>query len=195
MQVCGSSGFGGKLARTAQWSPAGDGMGLVARNVADYVKAPRVARATTRALNGEEASKLLAAAKDTRLFAPVIVALTTGVRRGELPGLTWRDADEKAATLTIARSVEQTRDRLTFKMPKNDRVRTIKPGTFTLSVLQEHRKTQHAHIFRRRQFGLGYENLDLVFAREDGGLWPPATFGWRFGSIVKRVGNRCVSVA
>ena len=167
------------LQRALEW-------GLVARNVADYVKAPRVGHPAARALNGEEASKLLAAAKDTRLFAPVIVALTTGVRRGELLGLGWRDLDEKAATLTIARSVEQTRDRLTFKMPKNDRVRTIKLGAFTLSVLQEHRKTQHAQIFRRRQLGLGYENLDLIFARENGGIWPPATFGWRLGTIVKR---------
>jgi integrase len=167
------------LQRAVEW-------GLLARNVADYVKAPRVGRPATRALNGEEAAKLLAAAKDTLLFAPIIVALTTGVRRGELLGLTWRDVDENAATLTIARSVEQTRDRLVFKAPKNDRVRTIKLGNFTLSVLQEHRKTQHARIFRRRQLGLAYENLDLIFPREDGGIWPPATFGWRFGTIVKR---------
>jgi integrase len=167
------------LQRAVEW-------GLVVRNVADYVKAPRVGRPVTRALNGEEAAKLLAAAKDTLLFAPIIVALTAGVRRGELLGLTWRDFDENAATLTIARSVEQTRDRLAFKTPKNDRVRTIKLGSFTLSILQEHRKTQHARIFRQRQLGLAYENLDLIFPREDGGIWPPATFGWRFGTIVKR---------
>jgi integrase len=167
------------LQRALEW-------GLVTRNVADYVKAPHMARPVTRALNVEEASKLLAAAKGTSMFAPIVVALTTGARRGELLGLTWRDLDEKAATLTVERSVEQTRSRLTFKSPKSGRVRTIKLGAFTLSVLQEHRKKQHAQIFRRRQLGLSYEYLDLVFAREGGGIWPPATFGWQFGAVVKR---------
>lgn len=167
------------LQRAVEW-------GLLSRNVADYVKAPRMARPTTRALNVEEASKLLAAAKGTQMFAPIVVALTTGTRRGELLGLTWRDFDEKTATLTVARSVEQTRGQLTLKSPKNNRARTIKLGAFTVSVLQEHRKTQHAKIFRRRQLGLRYENVDLIFGHEDGSIWPPATFGWRFGTVVKQ---------
>jgi integrase len=167
------------LERAIEW-------GLVARNVADYVKAPRMARAKTRALNGEEASKLLAAARGSMMFAPIVVALTTGVRRGELLGLRWRDFDEQAATLTVARSVEQTRGCLTFKDPKNDRVRMLKLGAFTVSVLQERRKAQHAQMFHRRRLGLPYEQLDLIFAHEDGRIWPPATFGWRFGTIVKK---------
>jgi integrase len=36
--------------------------------------------------------------KRTLMFAPIRVALTTGARRGELLGFTWRDFDEKAAT-------------------------------------------------------------------------------------------------
>lgn len=169
------------LQRAVNW-------GLVTRNVADYVKAPRMGRPVTRALNIEEASKLLAAAKGSPMFAPIVVALTTGARRGELLGLSWRDFDEQAATLTVARSVEQTRGQLAFKSPKNNRPRTIKLGAFTLSVLRKHRKTQHADIFRRRRLGLGYENLDLIFAHEDGAIWPPATFGWRFGTVVKQAG-------
>lgn len=114
------------------------------------------------------------------------MALSSGLRRGELLGLTWRDFDEKDATLTVARSVEQTRGRLAFKPPKNERSRVIKLGAYTVGVLQEHRQAQHGQIFRRRQLGLPYEHLDLIFAHETGAIWPPATFGWRFGTIVKR---------
>jgi integrase len=167
------------IQRAVEW-------GLARRNVVDYVKAPRPPRPTTRALNIAEASKLLAMAKGTVMFAPIIVALTTGVRRGELLALRWRDLDEKAAALSVARSIEQTRGRLAFKAPKSGRARTVKVGAFTLAILREHRKIQHAQIFSRRRLGLPYEQLDLIFAAESGGIWPPATFGWRFGVIVKR---------
>jgi integrase len=167
------------LQRAVEW-------GLLNRNVVDHVKVPRPARATTRALNAKEASALLAAARGSRMFAPIVVALATGVRRGELLALRWRDFDEKIATLSVSRAVEQTRGQLLFKPPKNGRVRVLKLGGFTVAILQEHRKTQHAEIFRRRQLGLPYEQLDLIFSAETGLIWPPATFGWRFGTVVKR---------
>jgi integrase len=162
--------------------------GLVSRNASSRVQAPRPQRPSARALNGAEAAALLKAAKGTIMFAPLVVALTTGVRRGELLGLRWRDLNEQTAALTVARSIEQTRGQLAFKSPKNGRERVIKLGRFTVAVLQEHRQSQHAAIFHRRQLGEEYHHEDLIFAAANGGIWPPATFGWRFGTIVKRAG-------
>ncbi|MGH8903791.1 MAG: tyrosine-type recombinase/integrase [Egibacteraceae bacterium] len=67
--------------------------GLVARNIATLVDPPRVARPEIEPLSAEEARRLLEAAKGDRLEALYVVALTTGLRRGELLGLRWSDVD------------------------------------------------------------------------------------------------------
>jgi len=160
--------------------------GLVPRNAAAIVEPPKGTRPMSRALDVEQAQKLLEVAKKTRMYAPIFVALTTGVRRGELLGLRWTDYDEQSATLSVRQSIEVTKGQLAFKAPKNDRWRAIKLGAETVEVLRRHRKAQHSEIFRRRQLGIAYTNLDLIFAHETGAVWNPAAFGWSFGAVVKR---------
>jgi integrase len=98
------------LALAVEWQ-------LLARNPADAVRPPKPEAVEMRALNEAESAWLLEVAKGTRLFAPLLFAVTTGVRRGELVGLRWGDiVDGKAA---IRRSVEQTKEGgIRFKPPK-----------------------------------------------------------------------------
>jgi integrase len=67
--------------------------GLIGRNVAALVDPPRVERAEFEPLTAQEAARLLDAAKGDRLEALYVLALTTGLRRGELLGLRWQDLD------------------------------------------------------------------------------------------------------
>ena len=48
----------------------------------------------------------------------VVLALATGMRRGELLGLQWGDIDLDAATLRVERSLEETSAGLRLKSPK-----------------------------------------------------------------------------
>jgi integrase len=66
---------------------------LMPRNPADAVDAPKRERKEMRALNEGETAWLLEAARGTRLYVPILVAVTTGVRRGELLAFRWRDLD------------------------------------------------------------------------------------------------------
>jgi integrase len=72
------------LAQAVRWD-------LIARNPADAVKAPRPAPEEMRPLSAEEARRLLDAAEGDRLEALYALAVTTGMRRGELLGLKWSD--------------------------------------------------------------------------------------------------------
>jgi integrase len=63
--------------------------GDVTRNVAALVDAPKVRRSEMHALSGEEARSLLQVVQGDRLEAFLILALSTGMRLGELLGLTW----------------------------------------------------------------------------------------------------------
>ena len=61
---------------------------------------------------------MLKAAEGTPLYLPVLVAVTTGLRRGELLGLRWSALDLKAGTLTVNQSLERIKGKITFKAPK-----------------------------------------------------------------------------
>jgi integrase len=118
---------------------------LLARNPADAVEPPRPRRREMKALDSETTGKLLRATQETRLSIPVMVAVTTGLRRGEILGLRWEDVDFENATLAVRQSLEQTRAGLAFKPPKTTKARRVValPG-LTIEMLKEHKKRQAA---------------------------------------------------
>src|SRR5262249_39556137 len=57
---------------------------LLARNPADAVDPPRAQRPEMRALDEAETATLVKVARGTQLYLPVLLAVTTGLRRGEI---------------------------------------------------------------------------------------------------------------
>src|SRR5947209_5887662 len=83
--------------------------GLVARNVAKLVALPRIERYEAQVLTVEQAQALLEAARGSRLDALLLVALTTGLRRGELLALRWSDTDLERGVLPVRRTLTWVR--------------------------------------------------------------------------------------
>jgi integrase len=81
--------------------------GLIPRNAAASVKPPQPRREEIRPLNREQVCVLFEAVRGDRLEAMYIVAVTTGLRRGELQGLKWEDLDLEAGTLQVRRTLWQ----------------------------------------------------------------------------------------
>jgi integrase len=80
---------------------------LVARNAARAVKAPPLPNEERRAVTPDDARRFFAVIADDRLEALFVVALTTGLRRGEILGLRWEDVDLAAGVVTVRRSVQR----------------------------------------------------------------------------------------
>jgi integrase len=99
---------------------------MLARNLADAVRPPRPERNEMKALAEKDTTALFQRLVGTRLYAPVTVAATTGLRRGELLALRWADVDLDAATLTVKRALEQTKSGLHFKSPKTKKAKRSK---------------------------------------------------------------------
>ncbi|CAA9246761.1 MAG: Integrase [uncultured Chloroflexia bacterium] len=78
---------------------------LVPRNVAEAVDPPRERGTEIRPLNEEQVMDLLRAARGEMFEALYVVAVTTGMRSGELLGLQWGDVDLEAGTLQVRRTV------------------------------------------------------------------------------------------
>ena len=72
-------------------------LGVLFKNPARQVKPPRPPSREIKILDKNEITTLLNAAKGVGLYVPVLVAVTTGMRRGELLALRWSDIDPKAA--------------------------------------------------------------------------------------------------
>jgi len=154
----------------------------IALSPADGVEVPRIAglKKPIRVLSQEQTALLLQRAQGTRLHLPILVAVTSGLRRGELLALRWADVDFAAGALRVEQSVEETGQGLRFKPPKTAKGRRRVPlPALTVEALRRHRVEQDK---QRLLLGPGYQSApDLVFAGPDGRPWFPSNFErtWR----------------
>lgn len=122
------------------------------------LKTPTGAARESRALDPYQVKALLEAASESRVKALYVVAIHTGLRRGELLGLQWTDADLDAGTLTVRRSLDVDG---TYKTPKNQAAkRTLKLTSQTLDALKAHKARQNTE---RLQAGPRWQDHNLVF--------------------------------
>lgn len=148
------------LRQAVKWS-------LVPRNVAEAVDPPRVRREEITPLSPAEARAFLAAAEGDRYEALYVVALTCGLRQGEVLGLKWSDVDLETRTMRVSRQVQRHRDRggLVFAEPKNSSRRTVPLTGTAAEALRRHGKRQAEE---RMRVGSLYEDMGLLFASETG---------------------------
>jgi integrase len=161
-------------------------LGVLPKNPTVLVKPPRPERREIKILTKDEIGVMLRAAEGTALHMPVLVALTTGLRRGELLGLRWSDLDLKAGTLTVNQALERVRGTIAFKAPKTKTSRRrITLPTVTIEALQQHRTAQAEE---RLMFGLGRDPRGLVFSRADGKPLDADSLTKAFGRLVAATG-------
>jgi integrase len=142
-------------------------------------------------LEPAEAAMLLAMARTTRMYPIILLALGTGLRRGEVLGLRWSDVSLERQTLTVAQSLEQTKAGLRFKAPKTKGSRrTVALSASLVEELQAHRARQAAE---RLSLGMGRDPNALVFARIDGDPIQPDSVTKMFARIVARAKITSVS--
>ena len=168
------------LGHAAQW-------GVIASNPAALVSPPRVAQGEIEIIREDEIKIVLAAlrGRNLPLYTIATVALATGMRRGELLALRWKDLDLDGGKLRVEQSLEQTRAGLRFKSPKTKHGRrsiTIPPAV--VADLRAHWKASQE---QRLALGLGRSAPDdLVFTMWDGSPRKPnaLTNDWLRASAV-----------
>ncbi|MCP4377573.1 MAG: site-specific integrase [bacterium] len=119
---------------------------------------------------------------------PALLAVTTGLRRGEILGLRWSDVDLAAGTLTVQQSLEQIKDGLRFKSPKTHRSRrSLALPAMTVEALRSHRASQAEE---RLALGVAWEEHGLVCPRPAGAPWAPDTLSTAFAAFVRGSGMK-----
>ncbi len=140
--------------------------GLVGRNVAGLMAAPRMAEHQMQAPSGEQARAFLAAAQGDRFEALYVLAISTGMRQGELLALHWRDVDPESWSLSVTASLQRDKGTVTMAEPKTPRSRRkVALATQAVEALRRHRQVQAAE---RLAAGPLWQDLAVVFANEGG---------------------------
>ena len=140
--------------------------GRVPRNVARMADPPARGRSRAHAWTAAELRRFLDHVRGDRLFALWRLAATSGMRRGELLGLTWQALDLEHGRLSVEQQLVPTRGGVSFGPPKSSRSRrTVALDPETVKALRAHRETQ---LLERSFAADAYQDRDLVFADELG---------------------------
>jgi integrase len=166
---------------------------LVARNVASLTEPPRKTRREMQTLTVTQvAQHFLPTIGRDRLFAAIFLMFGTGLRRGELLGLRWRDIDLAASLLHVRQTLVRVRNhgasahelktRLIFQEPKTASSRRSVPiPAECIAALKQHRARQAEE---KLLLGPAYEDHGLVFCRPQGIPIDPKDFTKHFKKLL-----------
>lgn len=134
----------------------------------------------------EEFTLFLQSSKEHVHYIVFALAIYTGMRRGEVLGLRWKDIDFEKKELRVIQTANWTRKGLVIQRPKtNDSIRRVKLFQQIIDDLHE-RKIQIQHF--KKQYGDLYEDNDLVCCYPTGGYIKPKRITEGFGVLTRKAG-------
>ena len=164
--------------------------GQIGRNVAKLVDAPRWKRPEVKPWEPNEASRFLDAIEGERLEAAYLVALSLGLRRGEVLGLRWADIDLEHKTVTVAQALARVGGKLQFIEPKSRQSHRVIPlHDGLVAGLKAHRRRQ---LEQRLAAGSRWHDTGLVFSTGKGTPLEPRELNEDFDRVVAKAGLRRV---
>jgi integrase len=160
---------------------------LIAFNPADYIALPRQTKRKVVPLTLEQARHLLTVAQGTHLEMLVTLALTTGMRHGELAALRWEDIDLEKGTIFVHRTVMyQGKGTFLEGDPKTEAgVRTIPISQLVCDRLRVHKVRQYE---QRWKAGPRWEDRQLVCCTRWGGFLTGADVRRAFYRLLEKAG-------
>ena len=166
---------------------------LVPRNVAAFAKVPSPPRHRRKGSvwSVEEASKFLASARDDDdpFYAAYVLILVSGLRKGEVIGLTWSGVDEDKRELDISWQLQRVGTKLIHKKrvktEESDAADTVPLPGICLAALRLRRDEQEA---AREQAGSRWQESDLVFTTRWGTPIEPRNFNRSFDARCTKAG-------
>ena len=136
----------------------------------------------------QEAARFIDATRPHRLFALFYLAMSTGMRRGELLGLHWQDIE--GSSLVIRQSLIEQRGRIMITTPKTEKgARRVALSPDVVEVLEGHRQRQEAE---RTFLGAAWPGHDFVFTSQTGTPLNPSNLTDLWRNLQKQAGVKLV---
>lgn len=144
-------------------------IGYIRFNPSDACKLPRITKAEIKPLDNEAITNFLNAIRGHRFENVYRVTLFTGMREGEVLGLTWDCIDFNAGTITINKQLQKERGGngvYHLVSPKNGKIRRLTPASSVMEMLKNQQQQQA--LWCSSSHELWDNKLNLVFTNEIG---------------------------
>ena len=150
-------------------------MGLLIKNVVRLTEPPKAYKEEVRPLDREQAAQLLNAAKEVGgdVYIATYIALSTGMRIGEVMGLKWEDIFHDQKIITVRRSRVNTNHGIRIEETKTGVGRKIPVHDALLEALRFHEKRQE---WQKEQLGDKWIEEGWIIAGQFGTNYDPAYF-------------------
>ncbi len=144
---------------------------LIPYNPCEGVTLPKRKKYKAKVYSPQMITTLLATAKDTDMYLPILLCVTAGVRRGELLALSWSDVDFEKNTISIRNNLVRGEKGFIIKPPKSEAgLRDIHLGN---QVMYELRKAKSKHFADIRLGIKPASTCPLVVCQENGEPYTP----------------------
>ena len=161
------------------------------KNYSSVCSIPKIVETEITPLNKEEQEKLFAALKGEEFEDLILVDLFTGLRCGELLGLTWDCIDFEKGIIHVKKQLSAPREK--GKKPywstlKNGKTRIVLPAPFVMNVLKHHKAVQASQKLAAGELWDEGDFPNLVFTHPNGYHYSQPTIWKEFQKILKKAG-------
>lgn len=147
---------------------------LIARNPAALLEKkdrPKIERKAVSTIDAPTTATVFDAARERRLFIPLVLATLCGLRRGEITALRWRSIDLDNGQLAVVASTEQTdAGSIREKEAKSGRSRTVALPSLAVEELRRWRLQQAEELLK---LGVRADDSWHVVTQADGSPLQP----------------------
>ena len=161
--------------------------GWITRNPAHGVTLPKYKPAEMQVWDDGQVSLFLIAAESSHYKALYHIAITTGMRQGEIIGLQWSDLDLNRGTIQILRQIQRVRGQgWSFVEPKTRKGRRkIILGEGSLHALRFHKEQQRITV---EVAGERWQDHNLIFPNSIGNPMDPSKLRLDFNRLLGKAG-------
>lgn len=156
---------------------------IVLQSLSQLDTLPRKERKEIKPMDDQDIGRFVDALKGEEFELLYLVTLFTGMRQGEVLGLTWDCVDFEKGTVTVNKQLQKTTGGVYHLVPtKSDRGRTITPAAFVMEKL--HQQQHHQSEWKQQAGSLWNNEYNLVFTDRLGGHLVHRTVFRHFKKIV-----------
>jgi integrase len=156
---------------------------MISKNPLDKLSPPTIEKKEIKILTKKDQQKFINGVSDLKLGLAFLLAMQTGLRKGELLALRWDDIDIAKKILNVKRNVQRVNGRLLMQEPKTKTSRRMVPiMPQMIEQLENHKKEQNKEKMRNRKI---WDKNNFVFCTEFGQIIDPRRFQDEFKDALK----------
>lgn len=157
--------------------------GYLNKNICSLVEKPKKIKKEMLVYNEIQLSKLLNRIKDMTCYTPVMLAATTGMRLGEICGLTWDCIDLENGFIEVKKQLQYVKKKLSFSEVKNNgsnRKIVLLPYTIKTLIGIKSKQDKLKDYFKDNY----YKDKDYVVCQNDGTPYNPNYVGRNYARLL-----------